>query len=168
MTLIARPLTWLYQALRLQEPEIPIDLDTERVISNIDMTQGGRAYSVFLPVEVIQPASTVATEREVIPADETLWQLIWIQSFLNGTAAASTISMTMEDTAGGGRRILWLRSLIAANTLADSNFLFTRGEKPILLPPRWRFLTFFGNTLVAESQVHTLLIEQIPLGFNPF
>ncbi len=164
MTLYARRPTWLYDALDLNEPQIPVDLDTQTTQSTIDVFQNGQA--LVRNVEIVRdfPQNTAEADEAILPASVNRVRIIHYIDCFN--SAGTTWFFNCFLARPGGITVRITEFDIPANATVGTVTLL-QGVGRLWIPPGFEFRVFFTATGAGEVRRFDLYAQDIPFGFNP-
>jgi hypothetical protein len=163
---ISRLPTWLYQALRLEQPTVPTDFDTTAILPTLDVFQGGLAIAENRFVSGTVPASTAATTVANEPRGQDEVQLlIWfLDATHNGGAAPLRVSLDIREPSSVVNPA-YLRKDIAVGARAIGEDWLGVGGR-IWLPPGIGFRLLVAATGVGETVDYNFGWLRIPAGFK--
>lgn len=183
MTLTSRYPTFLYEALKLQESDIPIDLDSSIIQAMIDAYQNGwalanynfrsfsRGLQVIPQTVVLIGSGTFPPQPSGQPGEPVQKKVLGLHLEPNLT---QSVDMSLRV-----RRIVQptneLQDIIYRNFAVTGNSTpdildwisdFNTGSREWWIPPDFQLDLEIGDGLVGDSIIVNVLWAQIPAGFN--
>lgn len=180
MTLTSRYPTFLYEALKLQESKIPIDLDSSIISAVIDAYQGGWALATynhrvftgsmqFAQTVVVVGADQFPPSSVGIAPEEKQKKVLAmdIQTTLLGD---SSFEMRYRRIDGESQEVVLREGSLTAGTDLTRDWLddiMHDSQGTLWIPPGWQLIVVFPATGVAEDVFRIqILWAEIPAGFN--
>ena len=158
--ILSRFPSWLYSALGLSEPNIPRALETDLILSVLDVYQSGVGVARYVTQVVNHPASTASLTYEITPRDENLVRLILGTDIdRQGGAGTPTYSYFLEDGPVTVENILLAARTLGAGPDLDSWTTISNGQRWII-PPNFRLRVNLPTTVAGETwRVRTAWVE---------
>lgn len=168
-TLMGRRADWMYDALRLDEPQIPIDLHSELVVPVVDYTQDGWGFVEIHRQTTTLPASSPAVNLIVLNPIEDRTQTVMEIEVDNEQSAVTwnfflrlvdPIDLFLVKIARGP----FAPAAIPANGIITSQDVF---QRKIVVPAGWQLEAFFDGTGVGDTKTTRILSWSVPDGMRP-
>lgn len=165
MNILSRIPSWLYGALRLQEPELPTQLDTTAVNAQLDVFQQGWGLATYVRGNPAGVGASAAASRVTFIEPDDDWQYIvlGIEISHTGGAAAGLVRYEIFDT-----RTATGISFASFSIPVDGEGLmvdFLQSYHPIRIPAGYGFTGRFPATGLSEGYGIELIYARIPAGF---
>ncbi len=134
--LASRVPSWLFAALRLQEPALPNQLETDRIVSQLDVFQGGHGLAEWKSKVGNIPANSALTTIRIIQNDADTQALVAALSIhQNAGLGAKDLFLRMVDDILLDETYVAFKSLTVAG---PSNIAWTKDlltNTPFFVPP---------------------------------
>lgn len=177
MTLTSRYPNWIYEALKLQEAKIPIDLDSQIIQATIDTYQNGWALAEFKhfkatrSMQFLNEVALVPPRDFLTPTPEPIYKILLCASItasIGGTGPQVQILMRNDPPTVGESRTSVMRDFQLVNGVQDwIDDIAKDGNYKWVAPPDWYFsLVVPGTGVPDDSFVMESMWAQIPSGFN--
>lgn len=179
MTLISRRPDWLFEALRMQEPQLVTDIDSQAIQPSMDVYQDGWGLARYI-VQRYNTGVFGATTLVAIPDfsfppapigssarnEPVVRKVFAIAMFANPLTAATTLSWKYRRFSD--LRVVTLRNLsITTGDFFDWTLAISNGVRDWTVPPGLQLICEFGGTGNAGDTVSTeILWAEAPSGFG--
>lgn len=168
MTLIARYPQWLYEAVKLTEPKIPIDLDSSVIQSVLDVTQAGWGFTSFPFFDVIQTGVDPGATRTMIAADPLNHRVLHHMIIQNSSAGPWSPFPTLRNSVVVPNLVLPISSFTLAPgglIRMEDRFATKAGNERLFLPPDWSYELTYPATIALDVLRATGIFQILPVGF---
>lgn len=179
MSLVSRFPSFLFPALKLQEPDIPRNVDTSIIQSNLDVYQNGWSLARYnqrtFTTGVQFAATLVAIGDGIFPPppagvqDEEVVKKVLVMDFLPLATLGATAATIQLRRLSDNARVVYRNLAIGAggavfDWLSDVN---AGAAREWIIPPGWQLIVDFLASGGVGDQVQTqILWAEIPAGFN--
>lgn len=180
MTLTSRYPTFLYEALKLQESKIPIDLDSGIIQAMIDAYQNGWALVVYnhqksnrslqFPNSIPLIGDTEFPPSPVGVAPERKQKKVLAMDTLHSLQAAQQFDLKYRRINGENQEVIIRNLPASAGTNLRNDWLndwMDRAQATLFIPQGWQLVLDLPGTGVAEDVIEIqILWAEIPGGFD--
>ena len=179
MSLTSRYPEWMYEALKLQEPKIPIDLDSEVIQSGLDVYQNGWSLATYnhrlltFSVQFDQDIVLIGEGRFPPPApgtkDEVVQKKVIAISHDNSAILNGYEAFYFLRRLATPDQLVLLTRLTAAGAPSDFGWadIINPGQsRTWVVPQGWQLLLSTTATGFAEDLGINILWAEMPAGFN--
>ena len=166
MNIINRLPHWLYSALNLQDAEIPNALDTDSVLSVVDVGQGGWMEKEWVFESAgVAPSTGAGIQPLLLPLDSQ-GRLLFLSALHTGGAGSVDLGFQFSALGiGGPMRIAQASNVAVGSHMAHT--AITGSSYPIIIPPGAQLDLAHPGTAVGESFTIFMLSMKYRAGFKP-
>lgn len=166
VNIFSRIPAWMYGALRLQEPSLPIRLETGSVVPVLDAFQSGWGLATYQRGALTRNASLGAGRETLIePDDDRSAVLLGLESTHNAGAAAGVVQLEYYDTITSTGITFGVASIGVDTQVGLAAFL--GAHQMLFIPPGYGLTMRFPATGLGETYAQEFLWAAIPAGFAP-
>lgn len=180
MSLTSRYPEWMYEALKLQEPKIPIDLDSQTIQSMLDVYQQGWSLTVYnhrrftFSTQFASDFTLIGEGKFPPPAagtkDEVVQKKVLAiahdnSNILNGYEELYKLRRLSTPN----QEVLLTRVNAAPGAISDYGWvdIINPGQsRTWVVPPGWQLIVSNLASGFAENLIIDILWAEMPAGFN--
>lgn len=180
MTLVSRYATFLYEALKLEEAKIPIDLDASLIQGTIDTYQNGWALAVYnhrqfngsmqFTNSIVLIGDNQFPPTTVGIAPEIKQKKVFAMNTEHTLIGDIVVDWKYRRVDGEAQEVILRHEDLLAGTDVIRDWLddwMDNSQGTLFIPPGWQLVMDFPATGNAEDVFEIqILWAEIPLGFN--